>query len=272
MYAPSELVTGGRVDIRHTGMLVSFDGPRRVLSTGICNGGLHWLRHCYNHRLTEFFPHERDFPGGSVRSYLELSLLQRGVSPSNSTAMLTSARMDWHSYSCHSHENIRVECLLTAGVEQTAARAGDPAYYYEQDGSYYPVGTINAILSTNASLPDSIIAKTFLTVTEAKAAALQDCGIASLRTGLPATGTGTDGLMVAADPFGPRLTDAGTHSRFGEMLARAMYDSLFATFRDYPLPWNSFPSLRPARIAAEKLAARRTEHGKDAKEHHFDSK
>ncbi len=256
MNAPQELATGGQVDIDFHGIMMNFEQPRRMLSTGICHGGILLGTHAYNHRLTTWYKHEKDFPGGSVAAYLELMLIERGLSASNSSVLLTSARMDWHSYTCLSYDDLIVECITTAGVEQTASRAGDPAFYHEGRTEYIPLGTINIMIATNVSLPDGIMVKALMTATEGKAAALQDAGIASLATGLPATGTGTDGFILACDPRGPRKTDAGAHSKLGELLAKAAYQTITDTFANFPKPWNLFAELRtPGAISVDKLKA-----------------
>lgn len=256
MNAPQKLATGGRVCIDFHGILLSFNQPRRMLSTGICHGGIFLGRHAYNHRLTTWYTHEKDFPGGSVHSYLELMLIARGLSASDSSVLLTSARMDWHSYICLRYDDIIVECITTAGVEQTASRAGDPAFYHEGQAEYIPLGTINMMMTTNVSLPDGIMAKALITATEGKSAALQDAGIASLASGLPATGTGTDGFILACNPLGPLKTDAGAHSKLGELLAQAAYQTITDTFIRFPKPWNSFTELStPNAVPAIKLKA-----------------
>ncbi len=271
MKTPKKLVTGATVDLQHDGMLVRFDTLRRGLSTGISHGGLDWFRGFYNHRLLTYYAHERDFPGGSVPNYLALSLLRHGMSPTEVSIMITSAEMEWNAYSILRHDDMVIETICTAGVEGTAARAGDPAYYYEKDGNYYGAGTINIFISLNVHLPDGILAKAFLTATEAKAAALQNEGIASIRTGLPATGTGTDGLMIVCDPFGPLRTDAGTHSKLGELLAQGVLNVISYTFEHYPSPWNRFPSLRtPAAIDADVLEQKRQKEDKERPPSTFD--
>lgn len=258
MKAPTQLLTGAACTIQKDGILITYDTPRRTISTGLCGGGLRYCRNLYNHRLLTFYPHERDFPGGSVPQYLSLVLLQHGLSPTDTTAMITSARMDWHAYSCHRYEDLIVETITTAGVEATAERAGDPPFYYEQDGNYYPVGTINNIISLNVNLADYTLVKSLITATEAKTAVLQDYGIASCTTGLPATGTATDGLIITADPQGPLRTDAGAHAKLGELIALGIRDNISYAFDHCDYPWNAFPQLRtPDPIPQDLLNRRR---------------
>ena len=125
-----------------------------------------------------------------------------------------------------------------------AARAGDPPLYREEEGRFCPAGTINLMILVNCSLPDGIMARALITVTEGKTAALQDAGIASVYTGLPATGTATDGVILVTDPEAPRLTDAGTYSLLGSLLASAARDAVAYCISHYKRPWNQFDSLR----------------------------
>lgn len=271
MTAPSTLATGGHVTQDYHGILIAFPTLRRTLSTGLCGGGLRNCRHLYNHRLTQFYHYEKDFPGGSVQSYLTLALLARGYAPTDTTAMITSATMEWHGYAVAHHRHLIVEAISTAGVEATASRAGDPAYYYEDHGTYTPVGTINTMISTNIAMPDHTLVKSLITATEAKAACLQDIGIASLTTGLPATGTATDGTMIATNATGIPHTDAGSHAVLGELISTVVYQSIHESLLGFDTPKNRFDELQtPAPIPHDRLLA--ALHKKENNEHQTPSR
>ena len=81
------------------------------------------------------------------------------------------------------------------------------------------------------------------TVYEGKTAALQDLGIADVNNGLPATGTGTDGITLITNPDAPRYTDAGTFSVLGSLLASAAYETVRECLELYDKPWNRDDSL-----------------------------
>lgn len=238
------LATGGTFSASDTTLILRWEQPRRALSTGIWGGGFRSVRWAVNQKLTGFYATEKDFPGGSVAEYLRLSLEEAGADPSESTALLTSARLAWHSHIVKAEGPLIVEAVATAGMEKTAARAGDPPLYREEEGRFCPAGTINLMILVNCSLPDGIMARALITVTEGKTAALQDAGIASVYTGLPATGTATDGVILVTDPEAPRLTDAGTYSLLGSLLASAARDAVAYCITHYKRPWNQFDSLR----------------------------
>ena len=113
----------------------------------------------------------------------------------------------------------------------------------EKDGHFFPVGTINIMISLNISLPSAIMTRAIITITEGKTAALQDLGIADVNNGLPATGTGTDGITLITNPDAPRYTDAGTFSVLGSLLASAAYETVRECLELYDKPWNRDDSL-----------------------------
>ncbi len=221
--------------------------PCPSLSTAIYGGGFRRVRWVMNKKLTVFYPREEEFPGGSVPAYLRLSLAEAGCDPEESSALLTSAKMEWHRVVQKSQGALSVAVIATAGVEKTAARAGDPPLYEEKDHHFYPVGTINLMVLASGALPEGIMARALITITEGKTAALQDLGIASVYTGRPATGTATDGITFVTDPEGPDYTDAGTFSVLGSLLAGAAYEAVRSCLVDFDRPWNRFESLVTAK-------------------------
>ncbi len=249
------LCTGGTAAVSDEAITVSFPAPRRSLSTAIFGGGFRMIRYAVNRKLTVYCRSEKDLPGGSVSGYLEQSLREMNLDPAWGNALITTARMDQYSHIVKRCGDIIVELIATAGVEKTAARAGSPALYEETgNGEYCPTGTINLMACTNASLPDGIIARSLITLTEGKTAALQDLGIADVRTGLPATGSATDGITLVTDPSGPRRTDAGTFSKLGELLGSAARDAVSECIVSFDRPWNRFAALStPSPIPSEML-------------------
>ncbi len=103
-----------------------------------------------------------------------------------------------------------------------AAPAGD------EPGSR--VGTINVVAWIPAALTDAALVNAVVTVTEAKAQALWECGI-------EATGTASDALFVASAPFGPDTVPepyGGPRSAWGARLARAVRAAVAEGAREWP--------------------------------------
>jgi adenosylcobinamide amidohydrolase len=87
-------------------------------------------------------------------------------------------------------------------------------------------GTINLVVAISRSLTDSALAEALQIAVEARVAAIFDAGIASLRSGAPATGTGTDCITIAAPERAARsradaIIYCGKHTLAGEIIGRA---------------------------------------------------
>jgi hypothetical protein len=80
------------------------------------------------------------------------------------------------------------------------------------------------VILANMRLTPRAMHRAVIAATEAKTAALQDLDIRSSYTPLrnPATGTGTDNIIVV-EGAGPRIDNAGGHSKMGELIAKAVY-------------------------------------------------
>lgn len=226
------LHNGCQVHVSDSSICCFFPQPKLVLSTSQYNGGFIVADGVFNHRLTMFVETERDLPGGSQAGYLEQVAGSLGFEADRATGLLTTARMSSMALSREQCRHLIVEAVTTAGVEVNAARAGEPASYYEEEDRYHPVGgTINTIVFVNARMNCGAMAKALVTVTEAKTAALQELNILSKGGFYPATGTGTDGAIIVTELIAPSLSDAGTHSKLGEMIANAVSQSVKQSLR-----------------------------------------
>ena len=68
------------------------------------------------------------------------------------------------------------------------------------------------------------LARSLITITEGKTAALEDLKVPSSYTKeAQATGTGTDSIIVVSGTAAPRATYTGGHSRIGELIGKATY-------------------------------------------------
>ncbi len=186
------------------------------------------------------------------------------------TALLTTAANIQCAGTAQEMDNgLLAYALCTAGVEGNAGRAGDAAAYRETENGIEMLhdapaeraralkpGTINIMCFINHSLTPGAMLEAAILATEAKASVLQELSIPSLYSSSIATGTGTDQLAVACPSAGKPVTDAaikdecdilsdsglkggnvdkpltnaGKHSKLGEMLGlavrRALYSSL----------------------------------------------
>ena len=219
-----------KVEYRETSLIVRFPGPRNVLSTSWLNGG-------YREDLTGIFNHQIPLAAcdachvnGGVKTYLEGVAVSLSLDPATTTGLITRADMKNAAIVSESFRDVAVCAVVTAGIDKNGGRAGDPASYYENGDCFEPVGgTINTILLINAALPEYAMVRGLMTATEAKAAALQQLMARSLYSNGIATGSGTDMIAIVADPGSKiQLSDAGTHSKLGELIGKTVIQATLA--------------------------------------------
>jgi adenosylcobinamide amidohydrolase len=142
-----------------------------------------------------------------------------GLKPQTSAFLYTGADMNNLVYAEKASDGFRVGVFATAGVKGNAMRA--PV----DSGDFVEPGTINLIILTNRQLFPPAMSRALITATEAKTAVLEDLDIRSSYTGTPATGTGTDSILVVAGK-GPAVTMTGGHVKLGELMAKAVYEAV----------------------------------------------
>ena len=223
---------------------ISFDTLHPSISTAIYGGGFRHVRQVLNQKLTHFWATEKEFPTGSVQGYLKQCAQKEGADPLACSVLLTAAKVSLFSHQVFQSGDLVVEAITTGGVEKTACRASSSPLYREQEGQFFPLGTINMMVLIGGTLPPGITARALITLTEGKTAALQDLGIADINNGLPATGTGTDGITLVTESKGNPLTDAGPFSELGSFLGQAAYSSVKECLEKYDHPWNAFEALK----------------------------
>jgi adenosylcobinamide amidohydrolase len=224
-----ELGCGGKVDRYDRSIVARFRRPVCVISTSRLNGGYREnIEAVFNHQVCEADLEEGRLKGGSVEAYMEMLASQLALPYTRTAGLLTSAGMENAAVSVKSYRDAEVTALITAGVDVNGGRAGDPASYYERDGNWTLVaGTVNIILIINADLPPYAVAQSLITATEAKAAALQELMAPSRYSRGIATGSGTDGIIVAANPNSEKkFTDTGKHSKLGELIGLSVKEAV----------------------------------------------
>ena len=204
-------------------IFVKFNVKRNGISTSKLNGGFsNNFKSVFNHHLSQ---DNIDYlENHDVSDYLIQHCESLNIDSTHSTGLTTLAKMKHVSIVTKSFKKLEVVALTTAGVRTNAVRAGDPAAYYEENGKF---GTINTIILINAHLEYETLLEAFMTATEAKTVALNDLKIPSQYSNGYATGTGTDGLCIFSNlESDNNLTNAGKHSKLGELIASAVCESI----------------------------------------------
>ncbi len=214
--------------------------PHRVLSTSSRNGGqTESLRYLVNHQSCEGTDHRErhaQITGVGPESYHNEVCREIEIDGDQAAVMGTAANMNYAAVAQHRDQTTFVTAVVTAGVQGNAACAGDPATWRETETGWEKAptvgGTINTVLLFNHSLTEGALARSVITMTEAKTAALQQLAIASLYSRDLATGTGTDQFCVGAPlDAGKPLTSTSPHAKLGELIGLAVKDATLEALR-----------------------------------------
>jgi predicted amidohydrolase/adenosylcobinamide amidohydrolase len=245
-------------------LVVRFPQARRTLST---SDGLIEARAAINHAAHPLLWQSlgmrfmgQDGRGGKAyaehvhaRTATTLKLQRPAVA-----GMATAADMDNLAIVSKHYGPLSVTVLATAGARTNAIRTGVDAGTHIEGNT--PAGTINILVLTNIRLTDAALARTLITVTEAKTAALEDLKVASTYTpAVQATGTGTDSIIVVSGTQGPQASYTGGHSRIGELIGKASYEAVVESLgkqNGYFLP-GARRFAKPAEVPAKAPGALR---------------
>jgi adenosylcobinamide amidohydrolase len=236
------LLTLPAAAVRRYGRFVVADlaEPCLVLSTSARNGGQAGdVRHIVNHQSCEGSGHTeraRLIADRGQEAYHDGVCDELGLPRDATVVMGTAANMQYAAVSTRQDEDVTVAAVVTAGVQTNATCAGDPAGWRETSNGAAQAaavaGTINTILLVNRPLTPAALARTAVTMTEAKSAALQRLAVPSCYSSDLATGTGTDQFCIAAPNRGDRpLTSASPHMKFGEIVGLAVRDATAEALR-----------------------------------------
>lgn len=232
-YEGLELIQGRRFIAGH------FLLPHLVISTCRAHGGIRSdIEYVFNQQACE--------PSGfcgelslvsyqNPEQYLAAACEQYQL-PFEKSAMLSTAA-NMHCAGIHSEqfEELTVCAIVTGGIEGNAGRAGDPASYFEQNGTAKNIkpnhyadpnsqGTINTMVFINKELSHGALVRSIMMAAEAKTSVLQELSVASRFSPSLATGTGTDQIAVCCRKTENErpLTNAGKHSKLGELIAKTI--------------------------------------------------
>lgn len=206
-------------------ILINFKHARNGVSTSQLNGGTSDIyKSVFNQHLTQ---EKIDYlVDHDVCEYLINECRLMEIDSNYSTGLITLAEMNNSSIVTESFKNLDVTAISTAGVRTNASKAGDPASYWQENGEYH-FGTINIIVLVNVNLSKSTLMEAFMTATEAKTVALNNLRISSQYSNGYATGTGTDGLCIFSNvDSDDEVTNAGKHSKLGELIGKAVIESV----------------------------------------------
>ena len=153
------------------------------------------------------------------RRHLSAVARSLGHDPRRTVAMMTGAKVRRVATFTLTRGDLIVSAWCTAGCSN-ALRVGDSATVE----SMLP-GTINLIVAINQPLSEAAMVEAIQIATEGRVAAVLDAHVRSTVSGKPATGTGTDCIIVACPDRLPAHDYCGKHTRLGELIGRAAMTS-----------------------------------------------
>ncbi|WP_157729613.1 adenosylcobinamide amidohydrolase [Tumebacillus algifaecis] len=206
-------------------LIISADRPFQTVSSALFGGGCQQKSYIVNAQV----PH--GYSSDDPWLDLEHRVLDLGLTIDETAAMMTAADVDDVVERAASGDQFRLQSYVTAGVGN-AARAGVARKTYPG----YRAGTINIIVAIDGRLTEAALINAVITITEAKAAALQDSGVTIHDgSGRFATGTTTDAVIVAAtqNPLYEGIHQyAGLATELGSAIADTVYQSLLISLRE----------------------------------------
>jgi adenosylcobinamide amidohydrolase/ABC-type Fe3+-hydroxamate transport system substrate-binding protein len=214
-YVESARVIDSRIrDFTQRTLVVDFARPQRIVSTMAGErDGITVVGNSYSPPPTWSVYHKLGFGKWESDLFGVLDL-----DKDTADIMMTGADINNTAVTAASYRDMSVTAIVTGGVESNAVRTSKDA------GSWYEPGTINILIMTNHRLSEQGATRAIVTVTEAKTAALLDMDIRSAqsRALYPATGTGTDTVIIVAGE-GETIHWTGGHAKMGELIADAVY-------------------------------------------------
>jgi len=190
---------------------VRFEAPFRVLGWAPLGAGFKRARAIANHQVLRDDRSATDAP----RDYLRRLVRAMGLEPHAAVAVMTGASIRRVAYASAMRGTLAAGAWCTAGCSN-ALRVGDRATVADTRP-----GTINLIVAVNEPLSDGATAEALQIATEARVLAVYEAGVISTRSGKPATGTGTDCIVIAAPAGNHAHPYCGKHTLAGELIGRA---------------------------------------------------
>lgn len=210
---PTSPRTPAALELAPGWLIVRFASEHATASWAIVGGGMRSTHVVAWHQVRDADLAPATDPGELLRDRLAAAGLPGAV------GLLTSRRLDRHVDVTVCHGELAARCIATVGLGN-ALRAGDPP-------GPGRVGTINLLCQLSAPLSPEARLEAMALAAEARALAVCEARIPSTRTGLPASGTGTDCIVIAAPASGGApAAYAGKHTAIGHVIGAAVHEAI----------------------------------------------
>jgi adenosylcobinamide amidohydrolase len=193
-------------------LVVKFPSMHRTLSWALCGGGL-GLTRAVVWRYVELS--ELD-PSVDAKALLQKSLHDHGLE--GAVGLLTARDLATFDCVTRQRDGLGARAIATVGLGNALA-AGDPP-------GPMAVGTINVLVQLSHPLDESGLAEALGLASEARTAAVMEANVPSRRSNTPATGTGTDCIVIAAPEEGEPVGWCGKHTLAGSLIGGAVREAV----------------------------------------------
>jgi adenosylcobinamide amidohydrolase len=201
------------VNRRGRWLIVEFRQPQVALSWAIVGGGLRRVR-----TVAWYKVEDRELrPPVDPHRFLRRRFEEHGIA--EGVGLLTSRSLDSYIDVERRYGDWSARCIATVGLGN-AIRIGDPP------GPSGRIGTINLLCSLSGALSENALVEALALATEARTAAVLDARVPSGVSGLAATGTGTDCIVVAAVGEGRAPDYAGKHTVVGHLIGASVTEAI----------------------------------------------
>jgi adenosylcobinamide amidohydrolase len=166
-------------------------------------------------------------PGFDAEAWLADEMAARDRQ--GAVGMMTSRDIGRHFRHDANIEGIAAACVATVGLgnaETVGRRLAPPAS---------AIGTINIAVVLSSAMTEIAQIEALTIAAEARTAAVMESGL-RLRNGAPATGTGTDCIVIVAPPgtaAAGALRFAGLHTAVGEAIGRVVRGAVLEGAKDW---------------------------------------
>jgi len=208
-----------QVTRRRRWLIVDFERPQVMLSWAIHQGGKTNAKTVAWYQVDAGeFGHVTD-PKAFLRQKLQAASIPDAV------GLLTSANLGAYVETEKISGVLSATCIATVGLSN-ALRVGDPIRTTVPS----KIGTINILCHVSMPLTEEAHLEALSLVAEARSAAVLEADIQSTQTGLQATGTGTDCIVMAAPNIDLDTTEplryVGKHTEAGHLIGQTVLKAM----------------------------------------------
>jgi adenosylcobinamide amidohydrolase len=202
-----------KLEARDRWLVAGFAEPWAVVSWAVVNGG--WQR---TRQVAWLYLQLHEIAGvADAAEWMQGQMYGEGLA--GAVGFMTSRRAGAFVEATGSDRECSAWAVGTVGLSN-ALRVGDSS------GPIAMPGTINMLVCCSQPLTVEAATEALCLASEAKALAVLEGGVESVRSGLAASGTGTDYLAVAYPIAGERTAYAGKHTAVGAAVGQAAYGAV----------------------------------------------